>query len=99
MPTADSRNSKILHDKGVGADLVERGDRAHGVFQLAFVEKRIERNVDAARRVLRTRRRDQVLQFVQREVLGERAGGELGKTAVHGVGTCGKRRKRSLEVP
>ena len=41
---------------------------------------------------------DKALQLFYGEVLGEGAGGEIGKAAVHGVGARGERRERSLEV-
>ena len=51
---ADACDAEILHNQCIGADPVQRGNGTDRVFKLAFVEKRVERDVDAARRRLRT---------------------------------------------
>ena len=98
MPAAEACHAEVLNDQRVGGDFGEQGERFRRRFKLSLVEKSVEGNVDAARRVLCVGVGDKALQLVRREVLRECARRELRKAAVYGVGSGGERGKRRREV-
>ena len=93
----EPRHAEVLHDEGVGAELLERVERVEQRPALALVHERVDRDVDAAGARQRAREREQGAEAVRLEVLGLGAGGERGQAKIHRVRAAAEGGDRGVE--
>ena len=91
-------DAQILHDERIDADVVQGGEGLDQLGQLVLADQRVDGDEDAAARLQAVGVGGDLVDFVEREVLGLGAGGELLEAEVDGVGAevkGGERRVRT----
>jgi hypothetical protein len=97
MAADDPRHPQVLHDDGVDAEFGKVAQRVHEPVKLAIQHECVHRDEDAAGGTKRAGVAEELVQLVEREVLGVGAGGPALQPEVHGIGAVLERGEARLE--
>ena len=95
----DVIDAQVLNDEGIDADVGEGGERLDQFGQFIVADERVEGDEDAPPRRQGVGVGDDLGQFLEGEVLGLGAGGELFQSQIDGVGAVMKRSEGGVGPP